>query len=368
MKTQGLDAVLHQSRPRPRLALVQTTMPSYRDGFVQELTKQAPGIEIWVGQEHFDPTVQLSQYIASVGKPLRNLFFLRRRLLWQLGAFRAAKRADTTILELNPRILSNWALLAYRKLCGRRSVLWGHAWPRGGSRSRSAFLRRWMLQLADAGIAYTERDQWELSRYASVPIFLAANAVASRNIPLLEDTHPVNVIQIGRLVASKKPALTLDAWLKIYDRLDPLSCLVFVGDGPLRAELESSLQDTRAPARVSFVGEVTDRTVLAELFGRSFVSVSAGYAGLSVTESLSHGVPIVIADKEPHAPEVALATKKNSHFFAADSSDALADCILEIFRDRQHWIAKRREISSAALSLYSIEAMAQGFLAAARDP
>jgi glycosyltransferase involved in cell wall biosynthesis len=356
-----------RSRSRTSLALLQSTMPSYRDEFVREVIKQAPDLEIWIGQEHFDSTVTLSQYIALMGKPLRNRFLLKRRLLWQVGAFRAARDAHTAILELNPRVLSNWAILVYRRLLGGRSVLWGHAWPRSGSNSRSAFLRLWMLRLADAGLAYTQQDQKELSRSTGRPIYLAANAVASREFSLLKDDRPINVVQIGRLVTSKKPELTLDAWLRVYDRLDPQSCLIFVGDGPLRSELESAFHQRPASARVSFVGEITDRSALAELFGHAFVSVSAGYAGLSVTESLSHGVPIIIADKEPHAPEVALASKENSRYFTAGSSQALADCILEIFRDRQHWIAKRQEISSTTLSRYSTEAMAQGFLAAARD-
>jgi glycosyltransferase involved in cell wall biosynthesis len=351
--------------PESRLVLLQTTMAAYRDGFVRELIARAPDVNIWAGQEYFDPTTRLSAYISVRSQRLGNCFLLKRRLLWQVGAFRAASHAQSVVLEFNPRILSNWPLLAYRKLRGRWSVLWGHAWPRRGQRSKRVFLRRWMLLLADAGLVYTERDQQQLSRFTRRPIFLAANAIVSRRVSLPSRTRPANVLQVGRLVPGKKPALTLEAWFEVHSRLPSHARLIFVGDGPLRPELES-MSHRPGFERVVFAGEITDRITLAELYGGALVSVSAGYAGLSVTESLSHGVPIVIADDEPHSPEIALASQENSRFFTANEPSALADCLVSIFGNQEGWIAKRAEIAAAALATYSIEAMAQGFLAAAK--
>jgi hypothetical protein len=62
-------------RPHPRgrghsaadFVLLQTTLPPYRDAFVQHLLERSPAAQVWVGDEYFDPTIKLSTYIAAVG-------------------------------------------------------------------------------------------------------------------------------------------------------------------------------------------------------------------------------------------------------------------------------------------------------------
>jgi glycosyltransferase involved in cell wall biosynthesis len=222
-----------------------------------------------------------------------------------------------------------------------------------------------MLRLADAVLVYTEQEQRQLSHLTDRPVFLAGNAAVSRSFSLGSQPNPIDVLQVGRLVADKKPNLTLEAWFEIQARLPSRARLLFVGDGPLREELESAAAGRPGAERVIFLGSVFDRRSLAKLYAGALVSVSAGYGGLSVTESLSHGVPIVIADRETHSPEVALASDENSRFFSANDRSALARVLVDIFEHREHWISRRYEISQAALGKYSIESMAQGFLAAA---
>jgi len=117
--------------------------------------------------------------------------------------------------------------------------------------------------------------------------------------------------------------------------------------------------------RVSVLGHVSDPSKLAVLFADSFLSVSAGYAGLSLTQGFAHGVPALIADDEPHAPEIAVATEMNSRTFRALDPADMAREIMAIFQERDRWMLRRAQISAATLDEYSVETMVDGFLSAA---
>ena len=80
---------------------------------------------------------------------VRNRYLLGRRLLWQAGCSRAVVAAEVAVLELNPRVLSSWAVLLARRTLRRPTVLWGHAFPRAGREARSdrvrGLMRRWPM-------------------------------------------------------------------------------------------------------------------------------------------------------------------------------------------------------------------------------
>jgi glycosyltransferase involved in cell wall biosynthesis len=274
--------------------LLQTTVPVYRDAFIRHLLAESPASTVWAGDEYFDPSVRISSYAARHCGRLVNRFFLGRRLAWQQGAFSAARGPATVVLEMNPRILSNWLILTYRRFLRRRTIVWGHAWPRQGPDSKTLLLRMALLRLADAALVYTERDRRDLAARVGIPVFVAPNAVvAASDWAAADHGVPTNIVQIGRLIPSKKPALTLEAWLSVCGALDASAKLIFVGDGPTRASLEAMVQRHEHGDRVEFMGEVTDRRALNDIYANALMSISAGYAGLSLTDSLGYGVPML---------------------------------------------------------------------------
>ena len=364
-RTPGASGDGH-GRGSLRSALLQTTVPAYRDRFVQRLLEESPSFDVWAGDEYFDPSIRLSPRAARVCRHLTNRFFLGRWIEWQQGAFSAARTARTVVLEMNPRILSNWPILIHRRMLGRRSVLWGHAWGRTGGNSKTFLARKTMMRLANAILVYTEREQAQLAPRISTPVFVAPNAVVSVDQwSSGYDGNPLNAVIVGRLVPAKKPALAMEAWLRVCGTLDSSARLVYVGDGPARKALEAKAARHKYVDRVRFMGEVTDRQTLNSVYADAFVTISPGYAGLSLTDSLGYGVPMLIADRERHAPEIALATEANSRFFTAGSAASLGQGILQFYRDRASWFSQRADIAAPVRRAYSIEAMVDGFLAAA---
>ena len=140
--------------------------------------------------------------------------------------------------------------------------------------------------------------------------------------------------------------------------------LLIVGDGPEKKQLERFMLENNLNDRVNLLGHISDYNKLKELYHKSVVSVSSGYVGLSITQSFSFGVPMIISKNEPHSPEIEAAIENfNSLFFETDNIEDLGKRILE-FYETDHWknIEKRKEICNFCKENYSIEKMGKTFL------
>jgi glycosyltransferase involved in cell wall biosynthesis len=294
-----------------------------------------------------------------------NHFLAGRHMLWQSGIVRRSFGAPPMVVEMNPRTISTWCVLLIRRVLGRPTVGWGHVWPRSGRSSRSVPVRRLMWRLTHAVLLYTPAEHDELETMGvNRPAAVAPNAVHSRSRVVPAAGARRHVLQVGRLVPAKKPDLLVRAFAAAADDLPHETELWFVGEGPMRAELETLCAEHALAERVRFFGAVHEPEDLRPIFDECLVACSPGYAGLSVTQALSFGLPCVVADNEPHAPEISLADESNSRAFSADSASSLAGTLVDVFLARGDWIAATDGISHTCLERYSAEAMAEGFSAA----
>jgi glycosyltransferase involved in cell wall biosynthesis len=110
-------------------------------------------------------------------------------------------------------------------------------------------------------------------------------------LPVALPDGPMKVLMIGSLTPEKAPDLALRVVSKI-----PEARLRFVGDGPLRGELELEARHLRMADRVEFIGPVTDvnpHLVWAHLL--ILTSLSEGLPG-AILEAGAAGVPTVAVD------------------------------------------------------------------------
>ena len=174
-------------------------------------------------------------------------------------------------------------------------------------------------------------------------------------------------LYVGRLVPEKKPALLVAAFAAAAGRLPEDRRLVLVGAGPEEARLRALAGEAGLGDRVVLAGHVGDQERLRALYAAAIASVSPGYVGLSITQSLGFGVPMIHADDEPHSPEVEAAVAGfNAVPFRSDSVAALADALVAVSGERDAWAARRQAIADDCAARYSLEAMADALLAAAR--
>jgi glycosyltransferase involved in cell wall biosynthesis len=347
----------------PRIVLCQTAVPDYRQAFLEVLlSRLGPQFRVYAGEEYFDRSTKTRIRIGDALSPLRNRFLFGRRLLWQSGSLAAARGANVAILEFNPRILSVWLLLIWRSLRNRPTLLWGHAWSRSGRASRTEPVRRAMRRLAKGVIVYTRTQQRELSE-CDTPgrVFVAPNALYLAEFiqPAEPPSPPDSILYVGRLVPAKKPEVLLEAFLRIHQELPTGTRLVIVGQGPLLSPMRDRASEV-PEARVEFLGHVSDVDALRRLYGRAIVAVSPGFVGLSITQSLGFGVPMLISRDEPHAPEIEAARHGwNAFMYAPSSPESLARALLQTALNGGWGWASRADISADCRNRYSAEALAR---------
>ncbi len=72
---------------------------------------------------------------------------------------------------------------------------------------------------------------------------------------------------------------------------------------------------------------------------------------------------MIIADNEPHAPEIAAITPgENALFFKSDDQQDFGRVMKQIWDHRDTWQQRRTQIADFCRENYSAERMAEGFM------
>ena len=349
-----------------KIIIVQTVLPDYRKNFFNFLKKNLNDkFELFGGETYFDQSIKTDSSIFFFTR-LRNYFFFNRTLLFQTGMWNIIFKKNNLVLELNPRIISNWIILFLRFRRSNKTILWGHAWPRKGPNAKSDRLRNIMRNLADEIIVYTRTQKVDLQvkmpskKISAAPnsIYLKDQMVSNLDINLIK-----NIIYVGRLTKSKKPMLLVESFHLALINLPDDANLLIIGEGSEKKEIEIYLKNNHLENRIKLLGHIDRYEELKQLYGTSVASVSPGYAGLSVTLSLGFGVPLIISKNEDHSPELeAVRINENSQYFITDSASSLSQMIINFYQEKELWTNKRVEICNYCKENYSIEMMAESFL------
>jgi len=345
--------------------LLQTVAPDYRKKLFDTIKNNlGDNFILAAGEEYFEHTVKTDKSV-SYRKNIKNCFLFNRKVLFQIGMWPDALGSDIVIMEMNPRILSNWIILLVRKFTRKKTVLWGHAWPRGGKDSRSDILRHGMRVMASTIITYTKTQAEELrEKIPNKYIVHAPNSLYyTHEMRVGKNTNPTNIIYVGRLTKKKKTVLLVEAFAQIHDKLPKDANLIIVGDGEERKNLRKIIKMYKIENKIKLLGHIGDYNKLEKLYEDALFSVSPGYVGLSITQSFGFGVPMLISRNENHSPEIEAAEQgENSIFFQTDNIHDLTRKILNFYNEKKIWIKKRKSICENCKNNYSIEAMAKTFL------
>lgn len=105
------------------------------------------------------------------------------------------------------------------------------------------------------------------------------------------------IVSVGRLDPQKAPLALLDGFAEIASRL-PDAHLLYVGDGPLRGDIESRARARNLSNRVHFSGRVADVAPL--LRGADCFALASRWEGMpnAVLEAMAAGLPVVITRVE----------------------------------------------------------------------
>jgi len=346
-----------------KLIIIQTAAPDYRKNFFDSLATELKNqFELFSGNEYFEPSVKTDKNINF--HPLKNHFLLNRNFLFQTGLWHLLFSNSVIVMEMNPRIINNWIFLIIRKILNKKSILWGHAWPRGGKNSKSDFLRHLMRKLADEIIVYTKKQQKELKeKMPNKEIKAAPNALYYKDMmEPVKINNKRNLIYVGRLTPKKKVFFLVKAFKKALNLIPENANLLIVGDGEEYDKINNYIHNNNLQNRIKLFGHISNYQKLKELYSESFFSVSPGYVGLSVTQSFGFGIPILVSANENHSPEIeAVIDGENAVFFETDQIDDFLKKLSEIYKKQDFWIEKRKDIVDFCKKNYSTENMVKPF-------
>lgn len=103
------------------------------------------------------------------------------------------------------------------------------------------------------------------------------------------------VLSVGRLEATKRPELAVEAMRHV----SPPTRLVLVGDGPLRATLEATVESHGLADRVTFAGAVDESTLLdlyREALGIVYVPYDEDYGFVTLEAFLAQKPVVTVTD------------------------------------------------------------------------
>ena len=193
--------------------------------------------------------------------------------------------------------------------------------------------------------------------------FIAGSSAASAPAGRVRDQRPLVIGTVGRLDPVKNHTALLRAFRSIVAREQTLGRnlrLAVVGEGPMRAELESLACEFGLANRVRFAGATDD--VPGELCAIDIFVLPSLNEGISNTilEAMATGLPVVAA-RVGGNPEI-VQDGVSGLLYAQDSGDGLESALLRYVMDpdlrRSHGAAARRRV----VQNFSLEAMVQRYL------
>lgn len=177
----------------------------------------------------------------------------------------------------------------------------------------------------------------------------------------IEGPAPV-ILFSGKLVDKKQPQLLLEAFRRIRQVAE---ChLVFVGDGPLRARLETAARSLAIPD-VHFVGFLNQSKLASAYTAADLFVLPSAYDetwGLVVNEAMNFNLPVIVSDRVGCAADL-VRPGENGLIFRSGNADDLSSAMLSFVQSedlRMQYGARSGEIIQA----YSIAACAEQVLRA----
>ena len=162
--------------------------------------------------------------------------------------------------------------------------------------------------------------------------------------PLQPNADPL-VLSVGRIVENKGPQLLVDAAIALHRRAHPIR-VGFLGDGPLRPELQQRVDDAGLHDQIVFHGQVSD---VERWLGKADIVVRPSFTEglpLAVLEAMSAGRLNVVSDIAPNRELIEDGV--NGLTFRTGDAGSLADALVRATADsasRLRWAAAGRESS-----------------------
>jgi glycosyltransferase involved in cell wall biosynthesis len=166
------------------------------------------------------------------------------------------------------------------------------------------------------------------------------------------------VCTAARMVPVKNQSALVRAFDSIIER-HPNSELIFLGDGPLRGELEQLTNDLMLTYNVQFRGEVSRERVY-EVFAQSDVFAVPSHAEgfcVAAVEAMASGLPVVASD----IPIFHEVVGDNGLFIDQTDPDDIAETVLELRGNETEYQKRSQMAKQRATTEFSLDKCAEAY-------
>lgn len=373
------------------MTILQRRLVQYRVALFDQLREEceAVGIDLQVVYGDASPADAKRNDAGSLswGNEVRSRWISIKgmELLWQRCP-RHARNSDLIVLTQENKILSNYPFLLARALSRgpnrRLLAYWGHG-RNLQSTNPHGLSEKWkqlLLGQVDWWFAYNSHTSkilaeggFDQSRITSLEnaidneAFVAdLDAVPDETLNELRariDLAPGAPLGLycGALYADKRVDLLVEVADRVHEA-DPSFRLVVIGDGPVRAELDTMVADRPWALTVGTQTGIDK----AAWFRLACVQLSPGAVGLHVLDSFAAGVPMFTTDNARHGPEIDYLENGRNGFVISDDPDAQATAVLDLLAEPDRY-AKVVAAGKSDAGRYTLANMTANFVAGMVD-
>jgi len=292
-----------------QVKICQPTVPTYTLDFFDRLSRSLDCQLVVYGSEGGLGVLTSKRPKRPWERALGPITNILPGVEWQRGALSIpVDSGDIIVVSGGPRCLSNLMLLLKARVCGAKTVWWGHYWS-STSRPWRFALRLLLMQLSDVLLLYTDK---EMSRYRDrmgswqQPVFalnngLAADEIQKHRRPYVAAERARSLLFISRLTTKGEISVLLKA---LANPLLEDVRLEVIGSGEMEWSLRDESQRLGVQDRITWHGGMTDEAEISRIVNHCLLFVYPGAVGLSLIHAMGYGLPAILhGDRLLHGPE-----------------------------------------------------------------
>lgn len=294
---------------------------------IHVITSHDEGLPIFTKENGF--------YVHRLAWPKIRIF---GAIVFWLNIFFTVRKIKSEIIHVQS-IGSGVPAYIIKKILKKPYIVWG--------RGSDVYLpgrfirvtRNLVLQNADAILVLTEDMRKKMTEFTSRKIYIVPNGidlVEFKGVAIKSDNDTAGkiILFVGSLYPIKGVKYLLMAMKNIHEEM-PDACLIIVGDGGEREQLEALSIQMRIQNYIQFVGRVPHKKVLTFMHQADvFVlpSLSEGLPNV-IIEAMACGLPIV-ASRVGGIPDI-IEDGVNGFLVNPESSDEIANRILMLLQNSE---------------------------------
>jgi glycosyltransferase involved in cell wall biosynthesis len=299
-----------------RLLIITNKILHYRNDFFELL-----GSMLDLTVIHYGERVEAENYVI---KKLDKKGFAKFYYLKGLKKNLESSRYDSIICIFDLRFLDLYSILF--SSYSNKTLLWGIGISSSNGLRQKPLIDKIRISIVERFSGLILYSQYVANIYKSLgykgDIYVANNSVPVHPVKNKNNrSNSLNFLFVGSIDKRKGIDLFLRAYsIFITKELDIDSEVNIIGYGAEVDTLKKLTEELNIENRVFFHGKINNPEVLSNFYSNSVMSFSINQAGLSVLQSIGHGVPFLSSEKAITGGELFNIESLKTGFLIQDSS------------------------------------------------